>query len=72
MWIEDQIPIYLCAWHVLKVWHIRSMEKKVKQWHAMCNIGQPSHHHVHAHEPNESIEAFMICGRNSIIKNFTN
>jgi hypothetical protein len=23
--------------------------KNVRQWHAMCNIGQPSHCHVHAH-----------------------
>jgi hypothetical protein len=23
--------------------------KNQKQWGVMCNIGQPSHHHVHAH-----------------------
>ncbi len=40
---------FTCTWHVLKAWHLRSMEKNKNQWSAMCNIGWPSHHHVHAH-----------------------
>jgi len=27
VWGDDQMPIYLCTWHVLKAWRLRSMEK---------------------------------------------
>jgi len=27
VWGNDQVPIYLCLWHVLKAWCLRSMEK---------------------------------------------
>jgi hypothetical protein len=27
VWRKDQMPIYFCAWHVLKVWHLHLMEK---------------------------------------------
>jgi len=39
MWGEDQMPIYLCAWHILKAWHLRSMEKIKDNGDATCNIG---------------------------------
>jgi hypothetical protein len=28
VWGEDQVPIYLSAWHVLKAWRLHSMGKK--------------------------------------------
>ncbi len=27
VWDKDQVPINLCTWHVLKEWHLHSMEK---------------------------------------------
>jgi hypothetical protein len=27
VWGEDQMPIYICEWHILKVWHLHLMEK---------------------------------------------
>jgi hypothetical protein len=27
LWGNDQVPIYLCAWHILKVWRLSLMEK---------------------------------------------
>jgi hypothetical protein len=45
--------------------------KNQKQWGEVCNIGWPSHCHVHAHEPNENIETFMIHGKNKVIQSFT-
>jgi hypothetical protein len=39
VWGENQMHVYLYAWHILKVWHFNLMEKIKKQWGAMCNIG---------------------------------
>ncbi len=27
LWGNDQVPIYLCAWHILNAWRLRLMEK---------------------------------------------
>jgi hypothetical protein len=27
VWGDDQVPIYLYVWHILKVWRLRSMEE---------------------------------------------
>jgi len=27
VWGNNQVPIYLCVWHVLKAWHLHLMEK---------------------------------------------
>ncbi len=66
-----QMPIYLCAWHVLKAWCLRSM-KKIKDnevWHVILDdLHTVMYMPI---EPNESIEVFMICERNKIIENFT-
>ncbi len=48
VWGDNQMPIYLCAWHILKVWHLHSMEK-IKDNEMWREIGWPSHHHIHAH-----------------------
>jgi hypothetical protein len=37
VWGENQIPIYLWAWHVLKAWHLCSMEK-IKNNEGRCVI----------------------------------
>jgi hypothetical protein len=26
VWGEDQMPIYICVWHILKFWHLHLME----------------------------------------------
>ncbi len=71
VWGDDQVPIYLCAWHVLKVWHLRSMEK-IKDIEMRRAILDNLHTVMYMPiEPNESIEAFMTRGRNKIIENFT-
>jgi hypothetical protein len=54
VWGQDQVSIYLCAWHILKVWKfnwcLHSMEI-IKDNGVPCAIyiRQPSHHHVYAH-----------------------
>jgi hypothetical protein len=71
VWGEDQMPIYFCAWHVLKAWRLCSM-KKIKDnevQHAILN-----NLHIVTYMPiqlDENIEAFMTCGKNKIIKSFT-
>jgi hypothetical protein len=70
MWGDDQVPIYLWAWHVLKVWHLHLMEKikNNEMWHAILDdLHTVMYMPI---EPNESIEAFMTRGRNKIIENF--
>jgi hypothetical protein len=71
VWGDDQVPIYLCAWHVLKAWRLHSMEK-IKNNEMRCAILDDLHTVMYMPiEPSESIEAFMICGRNKIIESFT-
>jgi hypothetical protein len=70
VWGSDQVPIYLCAWHVLKGWHLRSMEK-IKDNQVQCAILDDLHTIMYMPiEPNESIQAFMTCEKNKIIENF--
>jgi hypothetical protein len=55
VWGDDQVPIYLCAWHVLKVWHLRSIEK-IKNNEIWCAILDDFHTVVYMPiEPSESI-----------------
>jgi hypothetical protein len=71
LWGDDQVPIYLCAWHVLKAWCLRSMEK-IKDNEMQRVILDDLHTVMYMpNEPNESIKAFMTHGRNKIIKSFT-
>ncbi len=71
VWANDQVSIYLCIWHILKVWHLRSMEK-IKDNEMRCAILDDLHTIMYMPiEPNESIETFMIHGRNKIIRSFT-
>jgi len=71
VWGDDQVPIYLCAWHVLKAWRLHSMEK-IKDNEMQRAILDNLHTIMYmAIEPNESIEAFMTHGKNKIIESFT-
>jgi hypothetical protein len=71
VWGDDQMPIYLCAWHVLKAWRLRSMEK-IKNNEMRRAILDNLHTVMYMPiEPSESIEAFMTRGRNKIIESFT-
>jgi hypothetical protein len=27
VWGDNEVPIYLCMWHILKAWHLCLMEK---------------------------------------------
>ncbi len=45
--------------------------KNQKQWGEVCNVGWPSHSHVHAHEPTENTETFMNHENNKVIQSFT-
>jgi hypothetical protein len=70
VWGDDQMPIYLCAWHVLKAWCLRLMEK-IKDNEVQHVILDDLHIIMYMPiEPNESIETFMTRGRNKIIENF--
>ncbi len=72
MWVEDQVPIYLCTWHVLKAWHLYLM-KKIKNNGVPRAILDNLHTIMHMPiEPNESIEAFMTYGRNKSLKTSPN
>ncbi len=65
------MPIYLCTWHVLKVWHLHSMEK-IKENGVQREILDDLHTVMYMPmELNESIETFMIRGKNKIIEIFT-
>jgi len=71
MWGDDQMPVYFCVWHVLKVWCLHLMEK-IKDNKMQRAILDGLHTVMYMLiEPNESIEAFMTCRRNKIIENFT-
>jgi hypothetical protein len=71
VWGDDQVPIYFCAWHVLKAWRLHLMEK-IKDNEVRCAILDDLHTIMYMPiEPNENIEAFMIRGRDKIIESFT-
>ncbi len=71
VWADNQVPIYLCTWHVLKAWHLRLMEK-IKDNEMRHAILDDLHTVMYMPiEPNENIEALMTHGRNKIIESFT-
>jgi hypothetical protein len=71
VWGNDQMPIYLCTWHVLKAWRLRSMEK-IKDNEVQCDILDDLHTVMYMPiEPSENIEAFMTREKNEIIESFT-
>jgi hypothetical protein len=71
VWGDEQLPIYLYVWHILKAWHLRSMEK-IKDNEVLCAILDDIHTIMYMPiEPSESIEDFMIHGKNNIIISFT-
>ncbi len=71
VWGDNQVPIYLCTWHVLKAWCLCMMEK-IKDNEVQRVILDDLHTVMYMPmEPGETIEAFMICGINKIIEIFT-
>jgi hypothetical protein len=71
VWGENEVPIYLCAWHVLEAWHLWSMEKMkdIEVCHAVLDDL-----HTIMYIPielGENIDAFKSHMKNKIIKNFT-
>ncbi len=71
VWGENQVLIYLCAWHVLKAWRLCSMEKIKNNEMKYAILDDP---HVAMYMPielSESIETFMNHGRDEVIKSFT-
>jgi hypothetical protein len=58
VWAIENIPIFLCAWHVLKTWHLHVMEK-IKD----VEVRQIILHDLHdvmyiSIKPKENIETF--------------
>ncbi len=70
VWGDNQVPIYLYAWHVLKAWDLHWMEK-IKDSGVRCAILDDLHTIMHMPiEPGESIETFMTHGKKKIIDSF--
>jgi len=68
----DLIPIFLCTWHVLKAWHLCSMEK-IKDSEVRCAILD----HLYmvmfmSINPNETTDDFKACGKEVVVKSFNN
>jgi hypothetical protein len=71
MWDEDQVFIYLCAWHVLKAWQLCLMEK-IKNNGVQRVILDDLHIIMYMPiKQGENIEAFTVHGKKRIIENFT-
>ncbi len=71
VWDDNQVPIYLYVWHVLKAWCLHLMEK-IKNNEVQCAILNDLHIVMYMPiEPSESIKAFMIHGKNKTIETFT-
>ncbi len=71
VWGDDQMPIDLCAWHILKVQRLHSMEK-IKDNEVQCAILDDLHIIMYMPiELSETIETFMTHGKNKIIESFT-
>jgi hypothetical protein len=71
VWNQNLVPIFLCTWHVLKAWHLHSMEK-IKDPKVRCVVFD----HLHmvmflSINPNETIEYFTACGK-EMVENFDN
>jgi hypothetical protein len=65
VWGDDQMPIYLCAWHILKAQHLHSMEK-IKDNEVQPTILDDLHIVMYMPiELDETIEAFMTHGKNN-------
>jgi hypothetical protein len=71
VWGEDEMLIYLCAWHVLKVWGLWSM-KKIKDNEVRHVVLDDLHAIMYMPiEPSENINALKFHGINKIIEIFT-
>ncbi len=68
VWGKDQVPIYLCTWHVLKTWPLCSIKDNGVQRAILDNLHTVMYMPI---ELGENIEAFMTRERNKIIESFT-
>ncbi len=71
VWSRNHVQVFLYAWHVLKAWHLCSMEiKDVEVKHAILD-------HLHtvmfiSINLNETIESFKAHGREMVVESFDN
>jgi hypothetical protein len=72
VWVDNQMPIYLCAWHVLRAWCLHSIEK-IKDNEVRRAILDDLHTVMYMPiKPSENIEAFMTCGKKKSLKTSPN
>jgi len=68
----DLVPIFLCAWHVLKTWCLHSMDK-IKDLEVKHATLERLHMVMFMSiNPNETINDFKACGREMVMENFDN
>jgi len=68
VWGDNQVPIYLYTWHVLKAWRLSLMEK-IKDNGVRHAILDNLHIVMYMPiEPGENIETFMTCGKTRSLK----
>ncbi len=71
MWSRNLFLVFLCTWHVLKEWHLESMEK-IKDRKVRCVVLDCLHMVMFMSiNPNETIESFTTCGK-EMVENFNN
>jgi hypothetical protein len=64
------VPIFLYAWHVLKAWCLRPIEK-IKDKKVRLAIFDGFHKVMYMSiNPYENIESFKDCGRKKVVENF--
>ncbi len=72
VWGQDLVSIFLYAWHVLKAWCLRSMEK-IKDSKVRCVVLDCLHMVMFMSiNPNETINDFKACGREVVVESFDN
>jgi len=72
VWGQDLVPYFFGAWHVLKAWHLHSMEK-IKDSEVRCVILDCLHMVMFMSiNPNETIDDFKECGKERVVEIFDN
>ncbi len=72
MWGQNHILIFICTLHMLKVWHLHSMEK-IENSKVRCVVLDRLHMVMFMSiNPNETIDDFKAHGREMVMENFDN
>jgi hypothetical protein len=72
VWGQDLIQIFLYAWHVLKAWHLHSMEK-IKDSEVRCVVLDCFHMVMFMFiNLDETINDFKARGKEMVVENFEN